>query len=106
MGDEFQSGLLRLYYNMYYCFAVERHGTQSNQRSVGRTGIFAAVLDSRKRKIPGLWQRNGRYYAQLRVDLGNGTTAPRRLALDAANLDEAKAELERKRTERRDNELP
>ena len=83
-----------------------RHGTQSIQRSGERAGTFAAVLDSRKRKIPGLWQRNGRYYAQLRVDLGNGTTAPRRLALDAGNLDEAKAELERKRTERRDNELP
>ena len=97
---------MRLCYALCYCSAVERHGTQSNQRNVGRAGIFAAVLDSRKRKIPGLWQRNGRFYAQLRVDLGDGTTAPRRLALDAANLDEAKAELERKRTERRDNELP
>ncbi len=42
----------------------------------------------------------------MRVDLGNGRTAPRRMALEAANLDEAKAELERKRTERRDGKLP
>ena len=67
---------------------------------------FLPVLDSRKRKIPGLWMRGSRYYAQLRIDLGNGRTAPRRLALEASNLDEAKGELERKRTERRDGKLP
>ena len=83
-----------------------RIATSSDKPSNQRTGIFVAVLDSRKRKIPGLWRRNERYYAQLRVDLGNGTTAPRRLPLEAVNLEEAKAELERKRTERRDDELP
>ena len=40
------------------------------------------------------------------MDPGNGRTAPRRLALEAGNLDEAKGELERKRTERRDGKFP
>ena len=50
--------------------------------------------------------RNGRYYAQLRVDLGNGRTAPRRIALVAENLDQAKAALEKTRTEKRAGALP
>lgn len=41
-------------------------------------GHFIGVTDSRNRKIRGLWQRNGRYYAQLRVP---GEKSPRRVAL-------------------------
>ena len=67
---------------------------------------FQAVRDTRKRKIPGLWQRGERYYAQIRVDLGNGRTAPRRIALKADNLKQAQGELERVRTERRAGILP
>jgi integrase len=63
-------------------------------------------LDSRKRKVPGLWIRNGRFYAQLRIDLGNGRTAPRRIALEAETLDQAKAALEKTRTEKRAGTLP
>ena len=85
---------------------MERAATQSNKKSGDNGPSFVAVFDSRKRKIPGLWRRGTRYYAQLRVALGNGTTAPRRLPLEASNLDEAKAELERKRTENRDGKLP
>ncbi len=85
---------------------MKRGVTGSDKRSNEHVQSFAPVLDSRKRKIVGLWQRNGRYYAQLRVDLGNGRTAPRRLPLNADTLDDAKAELERKRTERRDGKLP
>lgn len=83
---------------------------QASQNSSGNGVIhapsFQAVFDSRKRKVPGLWLRGSRYYAQLRIDLGNGRTAPRRIALTAANLDEAKAELERTRTARRAGTLP
>ncbi len=86
---------------------MKHAATQSNERSQGNhPKSFSPVFDSRKRKIVGLWLRGNRYYAQLRVDLGNGHTAPRRLALDASNLEEAKGELERKRTERRDGKLP
>ncbi|MDQ6860380.1 MAG: hypothetical protein M3032_04390, partial [Verrucomicrobiota bacterium] len=66
---------------------------------------FEPVLDTRKRKVPGLWLRGSRYYAQLRVNLGNGRTAPRRIALEAADPTAARGELERKRTEKRDNKL-
>ena len=66
---------------------------------------FEAVSDSRNRKIRGLWKRGDRYYVQLRIDLGNGKTAPRRIALNATDLTTARGELERKRTERRDNRL-
>ena len=82
----------------------------ATQRAEGKAIIhspsFQAVFDTRKRKVPGLWLRGLRYYAQLRVDLGNGRTAPRRIALEAENLDQAKAALERTRTARNDDKLP
>lgn len=85
---------------------MQRAATQSNaQGSPKAAKTFQAVFDSRRRKVPGLWQRGERYYAQLRVDLGNGRTAPRRVALEADNLETAKRELERTRTERRDGKL-
>ncbi|MGI8435342.1 MAG: tyrosine-type recombinase/integrase [Chthoniobacterales bacterium] len=56
--------------------------------------------------MPGLWRRGSIYYAQLRIDLGNGHTAPRRLALDALTLDDAKIELGKKRADRDRGKLP
>lgn len=86
---------------------MKRNATQSDSgKSTNHAASFQAVLDTRKRKVPGLWRRGNRYYAQLRIDLGNGRTAPRRIALDAETLDQAKAALERKRTERDDGNLP
>ena len=101
---------MRLCYAPCYCYAVQGQVTANNKAGSKTTGghgaTFAAVFDSRKRKVPGLWLRGARYYAQMRVDLGDGRTAPRRLPLEAGNLEEAKAELERKRTENRDGKLP
>lgn len=86
---------------------MKRQETQSDGGNITKHAeSFQAVFDSRKRKIIGLWRRGSRYYAQLRIDLGNGRTAPRRIALDADNLDQAKAALEKKRTERTDGNLP
>jgi integrase len=86
---------------------MKRNATQrSSTDGVIHAPSFQAVFDSRKRKVPGLWMRNGRYYAQLRIDLGNGRTAPRRIALVAENLDQAKAALEKTRTEKRAGTLP
>lgn len=94
-------------YGVCYCYGMKRHATQSNgQSGSNHRASFQAVFDSRKRKVPGLWQRGARYYAQLRIDLGNGSTAPRRIALEAATLDAAKAELEKTRTKNRDGKLP
>lgn len=86
---------------------MKRSTTQSNgTKGSNHAASFQAVFDTRKRKIVGLWKRGSRFYAQLRVDLGNGRTAPRRIALDADNLDDAKAAMERTRTQRRDDKLP
>ncbi len=86
---------------------MKRQATQSDsEKSTNHAATFQAVFDSRKRKVTGLWQRGSRYYAQLRVDLGNGRTAPRRIALEADTLDQAKVALERARTQRNDGNLP
>ena len=67
---------------------------------------FVAVFDSRKRKIRGLWQRGERYYAQMRMEVEGGQTKPKRLPLTAKTLDQARAELEKLRTENRAGKLP
>jgi len=73
---------------------------------------FIAARDSRNRRIPGLYLRGGRYYAQLWVDLGKGKKAPRRFPLrDGDNqpvrtVSAAREALEIKRHERRENHLP
>src|SRR6266550_6133509 len=73
--------------------------------SRSRVPRFEAVLDSRKRKVRGLWRRGDCFYAQLRVDLGNGRTAPRRLSLEANTLEEAKAALRKKQTQKHEHKL-
>lgn len=70
------------------------------------------MRDSRNRRVPGLYQRNSRYYCQLWVDLGNGRKAARRFPLlndegaPVTGLNEAKEALEVKRHERREKALP
>jgi integrase len=72
---------------------------------------FIAARDSRNRRIPGLYLRGGRFYAQLWVDLGNGKKAPRRFPLrdgdnqPARTVSAAREALEIKRHERRESHL-
>lgn len=48
-----------------------------------RAGHYAKVFDSRKRRVRGLWERNGSYYAQLTiVDDATGRKAVRRVRLE------------------------
>ena len=54
---------------------------------------FVAVTDSRKRKIRGLWKHGDRYYAQMRMEVEGGQTKPKRIALSATTLDQAREEL-------------
>jgi integrase len=78
---------------------MQRNETsESNETHAAR---FLPVLDSRKRKIRGLCQRGDRYYAQLRVD-----GKAKRIPLEAATLEQAKAELEKIRTQNREGKLP
>ena len=63
------------------------------------------MTHSRKRKIRGLWKRGDRYYAQMRMEVEDGQTKPKRIALNATTLDQAKTELEKARTENRAGKL-
>src|SRR2546423_10106336 len=73
---------------------------------------FMPVRDSRNRRVPGLYQRNGRFYAQLWIDRGFGKKSARRFALfnsdnlPVRTLQDAKEALEVKRHERREDSLP
>lgn len=80
-------------------------GEVKNANSVHEGSRFVAVFDSRKRKVRGIVQRNGRYYAQMRVGLASGKSRAIRVPLEATRLDEAIKEAEKKRTERHDGAL-
>jgi integrase len=80
--------------------------------SANHRAQFIPARDSRNRRIPGLYLRGDRYYAQLWVDIGNGKKTSRKFPLrDGDNqvvrtLSAAREALEIKRYERRENQLP
>src|SRR5438552_14740194 len=83
------------------------------QRSTNNHGAqFIPALDSRNRRVSALCTRNGRYYAQLWIDLGNGKKSARRLPLIDENkepirsLTAAKDALISLRANRKQNSLP
>ncbi len=84
---------------------MQRDNTDESSESHA-AAKFLPVRDSRKRKIRGLWRRGDRYYAQLRIEVGNGHSKPKRIPLEATTLDQAKAELEKTRTRNREGKLP
>ena len=74
---------------------------------------YAKVLDGRKQPIRGLWERNGRFYAQLKIeDSLTGEKKTRRIPLvdkdgnAVQSRAEAVAEMERLRVKRTDGNLP
>src|SRR5437763_11114201 len=73
---------------------------------------FMPALDSRNRRVPGLCTRNGRYYAQLWIDLGNDRKSARRLPLIDENKEPIRSLLPAKdalvslRENRKRNTLP
>jgi len=59
-----------------------------NSRQHNSTGSYTKVLDKRKHAIRGLWQRNGRYYAQMTVEDGvSGVKRVKRVPLEGATTD-------------------
>lgn len=101
---------IELCYVLFYFKAVKAPAMQRKPESVEHGSSthpkfhFNAVRDDRKHKVRGLWIRNGRYYAQMRVA---GETSPRKVPLpEATNLTEAKVEMEKLRQKRRDRLLP
>src|SRR5512133_744684 len=56
-------------------------GTETQRNPANHRAQFIAARDSRNRRVPGLYVRNNRYYAQLWIDLGNGKKSARRFPL-------------------------
>ena len=77
-----------------------------------RAAQFIPARDSRNRRIPSLYLRGDRYYAQLWVDVGNGKKTSRKFSLrdddnqPVQTLSAAREALEIKRHQRRENQLP
>ena len=84
---------------------VKRTVVSPNQHRVAK---YTKVLDQRKRAIRGLWERNGRYYAQITVeDLNTGIKRVKRVPLEgAATNAQAVAKLQELLTQRRKGALP
>src|SRR5436853_7560547 len=82
------------------------------QPTANHRAQFTPARDSRNRRVPGLYIRNGRFYGQLWVELPNGRKGARRLPLldednePVRSLTAAKEALEIKRHERRARKLP
>ena len=107
-------------YHLCYCNPMKAQATASNSTNglvVGRHQShgdnFAKVFDGRKQPIRGLWVRNGRFYAQLKIENPiTGLKKTRRVPLSdkdgnrVQTAAQAVAELKRLQTQRADNQLP
>ena len=69
---------------------------------------YQKVFDDRKRRIRGLWKRNGHFYARLvMVDEINGRQATKRVRLEKARtIAEARTALQNLQKDRREENLP
>jgi hypothetical protein len=89
---------------------TERKGTGRTVVSQGqhRGATYSKVMDKRKRPIRGLWERNGRYYAQLTVeDQVTGIKQVKRAPMEGVSTDaQAIAKLQELLTQRRKGSLP
>jgi hypothetical protein len=53
-----------------------------------RHATYSKVMDKRKRPIRGLWERNGRFYAQLTVeDQVTGVKQVKRVPMEGVSTD-------------------
>ena len=70
-----------------------------------QASVYQKVFDSRKRRVRGLWQRNGKFFANLTVadDLGRKTS--RWVKLKGGSFTDAKDDYDRLRVERQDDRL-
>jgi integrase len=92
--------------------ATARTSTNQNFGRQTHVATFAKVFDGRKQPVRGLWERNGRFYAQLTIENPiSGVKKVRRVPLvdkdgvPAATAAQAVAELKRLQTKRADNDL-
>ncbi len=85
---------------------VARSKIVSRHQHQGAT--YSKVIDKRKRPIRALWERNGRYYAQLTVeDQVTGIKQIKRVPMEGVSTDaQAVAKLQELLTQRRKGSLP
>jgi len=98
--------MLTLFYRLFYFNGMTRFETGSNsqnERNVNHKFRFTPARDSRKRKVRGLWIRNGRYYLQMRVE---GEKSARKIPLEAQNLEAAIKEIREKQSAKDKGQLP
>jgi len=89
--------------------AIESNGTPvSFTQRQHRGGQYRKVYDARKRRIRGLWERNGRFYAQAAIeDPHTGKKQVRRIPLEGAQtVPQAVIKLQDLLKGRRENSLP
>jgi len=90
--------------------AIASNGGTSTvvNHSQHRAAKYTKVFDQRKRAIRGLWQRNGRYYAQITVEDSNtGIKRVKRVPLEGASTNaQAVAKFQELLTQRRKGALP
>ncbi len=46
---------------------MQRNATKSNDRVVTKPNVFNPVYDKNRKRVRGIWIRNGVYYAQVRI---------------------------------------
>src|ERR1017187_3787111 len=96
---------------------MKHNASQSSLKTVGQNqnhaASFAKVLDGRKQPVRGLWQRNGRFYAQISgQDFSTGLKRVRRVPLvntegnPVESVAQAITEINRLRTHRSEDTLP
>lgn len=73
--------------------------------SKNRPTRYQKVFDSRKRRVRGVWERNGRFYANFTVSDDLGQKSSRWVPLAGLNLDEARKDYNRLQIERDDDRL-
>lgn len=90
--------------------AIASNGGTSTvvNHSQHRAAKYTKVSDQRKRPIRGLWERNGRYYAQITVeDPNTGIKCVKRVPLEGATTNaQAVAKFQELLTQRRKRALP
>ena len=67
--------------------------------------VYQKVFDSRKRRVRGLWLRNGKYFANLTVADDLGRKSSRWVPLEGNSFTDAKADYDRLRVERADDRV-
>ena len=79
------------------------HAPKSFSKS--QASVYQKVFDSRKRRVRGLWLRNGKYFANLTVAEDLGRKSSRWVELNGSAFAEAKADYDRLHVERADDRL-